>query len=565
MESKRPKRFILPKWAKWLIGVAVSLMVISIGASWYLVRHYKPILQRKITEKVHQASKGLYRIAIADLDIGLLSGSATVTGLRLHADSSVYARLRKQQQAPAHRISAFTNQLEIRNLNLWEWLLFDKVSIGTLHIDSLSLSLVKGTGSPIDDKAPKDLYRSIQEKIKALRVGEIVLRAIDMDMSDTTARQPLSLRRMHVRISDFLLDPDSFADTTRVYYSKRIEMELPEFDYALPGSVYRLACDRLRLDSESKSVQLHKLRLEPRIPKEQYFRNDKQNKALIALNWDTVRMEGWDMNRLIKGNVLYSRRLFLNNGAAVFRKDRRYQKDNVNKIGQAPHQQIMKLQQLIQVDTVWVKETMVQYRQINEKGTDEGIISFLQAQGHISNLTNDTARLNKDKYMRADLRASLMGKGLLHARFGFDMLAKDGAHSYSGSLGPMAAPAFNSILTPLLNLEIASGDIRRIRFDMQGNDYRNWGELRFDYTDFKVHVLSGLDQGERKKKGIVSFFVNKFVINDSNPDANEVYHVGDVRHTRVPEYSHFKTIWKSLQDGIAQCAGIGSDWLREKI
>lgn len=160
--------------------------------------------------------------------------------------------------------------------------------------------------------------------------------------------------------------------------------------------------------------------------------------------------------------------------------------------------------------------------------------------------------------MRADLKASLMGTGALHAVFSFDMLSDVGSHTYKGTLGPMQLPAFNRILTPLLNISFASGNIHRIRFDMLGNDYRNWGTFHFDYDQLKVELLHPPDQDRNKrgKRGVLSFLVNQFLVNDSNPDANEVYHIGEVDYKRVPEYSHFKTLWKSLQEGIQQTVGL---------
>ncbi|MDR2284064.1 MAG: hypothetical protein LBE37_12690 [Sphingobacterium sp.] len=566
MESQKRKHFFLSRWSKWLIGIFAGLLLIGLLLSWYISRHYKDILRDKISEKVYSTSQGLYHVEMEDLQINLLTGSAQVKGLQLKSDTAVYAALKVQKGAPATRIDLISNSLKIEHLNLWKILVAKKISVGEIKIDTLNVKIVRET-LPYEkkDTSATDLYARIKDSFKELRIDQVVLTSLNADYSDASGKAPLRLKNAAIQVADFFVDPNSFADSNRVFYSERVQLTIPGFDYSIPESPYRLAFDNLKLDSKSRSALLHKIRLEPKIPKEQYFQNDKQNKALIVLEWDTLRVKDWDLGVLSREGKAHAKQVFLTRGAAVFRKDRRYQKDNVNKIGEAPHQQIMKLKQLIRVDTIHIDKSLVQYRQINEKETDEGIISFVNVQGIITNMTNDSTQLLKDKYMRADLKAMLMGKGPLHALFGFDMRSKNGAHTYKGSLGHMDASAFNLILMPLLNLEIASGNIKGIRFDMKANDSGNWGDFRFDYDDFKVNIFGGLAEGERKKKGIVSFFVNKFMINDSNPDANEVYHIGKVNHIRVPEYSHFKTIWKSLQDGIAQCAGIESKWLREKM
>ena len=163
--------------------------------------------------------------------------------------------------------------------------------------------------------------------------------------------------------------------------------------------------------------------------------------------------------------------------------------------------------------------------------------------------------------MRADLRAKIMNSGNIHAKLGFDMLSKTGYHTYSGTVGSMKATAFNRILTPLLNVEIASGNIKKVAFNMEGTDHKNWGDFRFDYDDLKISLLNKKkdENGEQSSKKVVSFLINELLINDSNPDKKGVYTVAKVNYTRVPEHTFFKTLWQSLLDGIKQCAGISEE------
>src|SRR5690606_22077334 len=69
----------------------------------------------------------------------------------------------------------------------------------------------------------------------------------------------------------------------------------------------------------------------------------------------------------------------------------------------------------------------------------------------------------------------------------------------------------------------------------------------------------------QKKKGVFSFLLNELLVNDSNPGAYGAYRVGRVEHTRVPEYSHFKTIWKSLQECIQQSVGVSNGAEKEEV
>ncbi|MGG5905673.1 hypothetical protein, partial [Sphingobacterium daejeonense] len=48
---------------------------------------------------------------------------------------------------------------------------------------------------------------------------------------------------------------------------------------------------------------------------------------------------------------------------------------------------------------------------------------------------------------------------------------------------------------------------------------------------FLIYIISGDSGMSKTKKGVLSFVVNNILINDSNPDANEKYHIGKVNYS----------------------------------
>src|SRR5690606_25732955 len=172
---------------------------------------------------------------------------------------------------------------------------------------------------------------------------------------------------------------------------------------------------------------------------------------------------------------------------------------------------------------------------------------------------NDSVALLQNKTMVADLTTYMMNTGKLDVVFTFDMLDKRGAHTYKGALGPMNGKPLNRILTPLLNAEVASANIKGLSFDMRADDHRARGSLRFDYDNMRVNLLTNDQDGEKASKKVVSFLANSFIINDSNPDANGKYHTGHINYVRPETFSFFKTLWQSLLQGIKECAGISPE------
>ncbi len=561
----------IPRIWKWIGGFILLALIILLTVGGDYVRNWKPKIKAKLQGAVEQSSKGMYALTYEDIELHILTGTVRIKNAELISDSVVYREQVALKTAPDNRFHIKLESLEVTGVSLWSALVRKRLFIRNVILSGADLQVLNEThayNDTIKNDSATSLYDRIKDTFKSVQVGEVRLDRFNVLYSTTESgnTEEIKVDSTQFRFYDILVDDKSEQDSTRLYYFKAVEIDIPKFDYEIPNSPYKVGFDRLMMDSRKDELVLTKIVLSPKINKVDYFRNDKENKALIFLNFDTLRLEKTRLRELFDQHRISSTYVHVVGGSASFHKDKRFQKDNVNKIGEAPHQKIMAVNQLLYFDTVFVENVDLSYHEMSGKYLREGVLTFQQVHGNVTNVTNDTtAQLKNDKFMRADLQANLMGSGTLHAVFGFDMLSKDGSHSYAGTLGKMEVPAFNRIITPLLNLEFVSGNIRRIRFDMQGNDYRNWGKLYFDYDQLKVNLLYPPDEesNKRNKRGILTFLINQLLINDSNPDANEVYHIGEIDYKRVPEYSHFKTIWKSLQEGLQQTVGLSESSKRK--
>src|SRR5690606_6481863 len=117
-----------------------------------------------------------------------------------------------------------------------------------------------------------------------------------------------------------LLDENSAQDTTRLYYFKHMDMEIPSFAYDIPNSPYKITFDRLTVNSRENNSLLINVALSPRIPKVDYFRNDKENKALIYLQFDSIRWEEMRFREVCQRQRIAAVYAHLTGGSASFHK-----------------------------------------------------------------------------------------------------------------------------------------------------------------------------------------------------------------------------------------------------
>lgn len=551
-------------WALSLIAVlAVSLLV----AGWYLSRNWKVLAEEKLATLVQESTQGLYKLTYDDLDINPAIGNVTFHNLVFRADTNVYRLLEGQKKAANNLYDVEMKTLQIKRFSVFDLIKDKGLRIKSIALESVHLHLIQkyhAYNDTIVHSGEKDFRASLKKVLAFVDVKDIHVDTVSFSYLKTTEDGKktfeLAQKGVSIQIKDFLIGSDAMPDSSQLFYAKMIALSMPKFNYNFPKGLYRGGFKSLKFNTQEKTLVLEGVYYEPTMPRSTYYGRTKVNKTLVSLRADTLRLEGLDFIGLLSGKRVVTDKMFINNGSVKFYGDKRFPKKPANQIGRAPHQQLMKFAMPLNLKQIFLENVDVEYTEMGAKYHREGTITFNGTRGVLSNVTNDTSILHKDRFMKADLKTKVMNSGTLAVFFNFDMLSTTGAYTYKGHVDPMKAPAFNKILQPILNFEIASGNIRKIRFDMRGTDRHSTGNFWFDYDNLKVKLPDIPKENGKKTSGkVISFLVNQILINDSNPDANEIYHTGKISYPRDPSHTFFKNLWKSLLEGIKQTAGIDKE------
>ncbi|MBP3943510.1 hypothetical protein J5U18_08025 [Sphingobacteriaceae bacterium WQ 2009] len=553
-----------PVW-KWILSIIAFLLLAAAGATWYLTAHWKPILETKIKELVMQSSDSLYTLSYDDLDLNITLGHITIKNLKITPDTAVYRQLEQAKKAADNRYAIGVKLFKVNGVKIRDIIFNKELSVKSIKLDQPDFNIVNtyhAYNDTISNEPKKSFYEKMKDNLQAIAVEDIYLDSINMKYTQVQqgVKQDYTLRKVNLHVQDILVDSLSSADSSRFYHTKMIAISIPGFEYITPDKFYKASFQELKINTKTRDILLTKVIYRPTMSKPAFYRLKKQATSYIELAFDTLRMDNFDFRSLLNNKAIASRKTLLKGGKVSIYSDKHYPKFPIVKVGVSPHQQLLKVKTLLRLDTILVKNLDLAYTEMSGKFHREGTISFNDMEGVLTNVTNDSAALAKDKWMRSKLAAKVMNQGLLQANFGFDMTSKNGYHTYSGSISPMPATAFNTIIRPLLNVELSSGQIQKVRFDMQGTDYRNWGDFVFDYSGLKINLLKKPgDDDSKKSMKIVSYLVNQFFVNESNPDDKGIHHVAKVNYQRVPEHTFLKTVWQSLLAGIKQCVGLSKE------
>ena len=203
----------------------------------------------------------------------------------------------------------------------------------------------------------------------------------------------------------------------------------------------------------------------------------------------------------------------------------------------------------LHVDSVVVKNSEIIYEQPNNEGTETGKVVFHNFYCTGYNITNDAEALSIKNSATIDVETDFMKTGHLKSQFNFDITDKNDGFNGFGNINGMDITEFNSILSPLANIEL-SGEMSLFQFNIQGNKWKSEGDLTFDYKNLNVHVF---DEAKNKKKVFLSG-LSKLVVNGNNAPDMAGYKTGTISASKIRNKSFFVYLWDSLKSGIMEIA-----------
>ncbi|GAA4805000.1 hypothetical protein GCM10023231_37690 [Olivibacter ginsenosidimutans] len=552
-----------PFW-KWIIGVFVTLLlVLSVGV-WYLGNHWRPLLNEKLHELVLSSSDSLYRVEYDDMDFNLVTGHAYLNHFKLIPDTAVYHRLKQQQKAPDNLYAVTVSRLEIKNFHPKNIYTQRKLNIDQITIQNPDIQVINENQPYNDTIATKDkktLYQKIDKVLNELTVDHIAFENVNVTYSNRNEQleKTTRLKNVNINVTNLRVDSASQYDSLRFYNAKAVDLQMNDYRIATGDSLYYIDLKGIHFTSADRSLVLEGLKMTPRYNKIDFYKQTKIAKDRFELSFDTIGIHRIDLFKLLRQQKLYAGNVTLGQSKVEIYNNKAYPSITEKKIGKYPHQQLRKLAFPLKIDTLLLHNLLVTYTEHNGKTGQTGIVSFHDTKGTFYNLTNDSLALMNNQFLTADLQSKFMNNGKLHIHFSFDMLDKLGGFTYSGTLTGMNAKALNPLTKPLAMIQVSSGYFSRLAFRVKADEYKATGHVQFYYKHLAVQVILKDKNGAKAKNPMVSLLTNKFLINDSNPDANERFHPGPINYRRPLTASFFNFLWKSLFEGVKASVGIDKE------
>jgi len=169
----------------------------------------------------------------------------------------------------------------------------------------------------------------------------------------------------------------------------------------------------------------------------------------------------------------------------------------------------------ILIDSLQISNSSLTYGELGVKKYKSGSIKIETINGNINGITNMTKQQSDIGKINTNIKASLLGNSPINISLHIPYDRPE-AFSLDLDVGKMNMKNLNSIVKPLVGIEIVSGQMKQIQFHMNAGRNQSDNRLVFDYDDLNIKISD--DNQKDKKKSVLSALVNGAIRRNNLPN-----------------------------------------------
>ena len=228
--------------------VLISIFLFLILTVFIGLEFFGEVFIRKyVTQAMDRATHGLYSLEFEKFSYNIFNGNLMLTEVRLNPDTVKYNELKKEGKASRALYQAsfgnfFIEHLDPRQIYYQRILKLKELVLEKPEIDIVSFpdTLVKKKGH--FSQIYSDIYpvfSSIFEEISIDSV-KIVKGSLETLSKSRKGMKGEGVYHYSAKLIDFKISKNAYQDTSRVFYSKDIELRFSDVEYILADSLYFL-------------------------------------------------------------------------------------------------------------------------------------------------------------------------------------------------------------------------------------------------------------------------------------------------------------------------------------
>ena len=262
MDKKKQKRFFRIFFISSILVVGIFLL------NWYMTHRLESYLKKMLSEKVLEATDGLYDLSFDTLSIGLFNGELLIKGVELKPDSATFQTLLAQDSLPKTYLNIKINSIYFQGLNLtWRWS-YKKLNFNLFEIQQANVEIYESPTANQEiqqtSQESKTLYEMISPFINVLQVKEINFK--DMSVAyianDGLTPSRYGLQNVSFHAYNFTVDEDSYT-SGKLLYSDNFSFTTNQPQEILSNNQFLLKTKNIELNTSDSIIQIDDIEFIP--------------------------------------------------------------------------------------------------------------------------------------------------------------------------------------------------------------------------------------------------------------------------------------------------------------
>lgn len=507
---------VLRKAAYWILGIAALLLAVNFGANYWV---------RKKLPGIIQGEKDFpYNISYEDMDLNLLSGSFTMHNMFIAPKDSIAVAVK-------NGVFGKVGSLQVRGLKLWQLYRHNRIIVSSITITKPEVIMYhRDKKYSVESDLEKPFRQVVQTREVTIREGNF--RMLDKDMNPRIKAANISLDIFNIRVDSATVD-----DKIPVRY-RDYRMSCDSLFYNA-GVHYNIALNHIT--TTDSTIVADKLRLIPKQTRVQYTRMIDKEKDQYNISIKKIEVPKADWGFFRDTLYVHAGEAVLDGVNANVYRSKEPADDPTRKKLYSELLRNMKFD--LKLEKLKIKNSSVTYE---EQLTFARPAAKLRLTRLFATVHNLYSPINKTRVPQTaiDVECLFMQHAPLTVHWTFNTMNTTDAFTIQGVLRNVSSEKVNPVSKPLMNAE-TNGDIKEVRFTLNGNREGGSGPFAIHYDDLKVDIYK---KDGKKKNKLMTALGNLVVKNDTNGGLKET----QITVARSKDKSVFNFLWKFLQEGLKQ-------------
>jgi|SRR6218665_174701 len=558
IRHKIKKAASTPKGKVIFFGIIVGILGLIAAAIVYWGFYRKQIIRAKLEDTIRKKSKGLYMVKYDKLDLDEVAGDLAVTNFTISYDSARYLSLRQNNDAPPALLNIQIPSIIVSGVKTPRALI-DKEIVGkNLQINDPVINIIytySGRDS-LRNTPTREVYEQILGNLNLIRIDTLTVNNAKIFTKDIrTGETKVELMNTTVRLLDVSVDSTAWKDTTRLLFSRQIDINAGNITWRSKGRPYSFGLDSVQLGSASGQISVGRFHVDPLLPEDKFIHSLPRQDDRFDFSVKGIKIIGMDFPALFTEEI-FADTIKVESASFKIYRDLGYKNGIRGPVRSFPHQSMVKAPIPFRVKKIILANTFIEYKERAVISRQAGKVQFHNSYATITNLTNRQDVATENNMLSIDISTKFLNKAPLRVTWKFYLFNPNGRFDIVGDLGAMPATYVNALSVPMGPARIEKGMINQLSFDLKGNNMNMTGDVKMLYDDLKVSLLKKDEESKKLAKKKLASFAANIMIRNSNPGKKDPPRVAHVNFQRDPHRSIFHLSWKSLFTGIKESAGI---------